>query len=424
MSDMQSNSMEAGAPAATAVCIFCGLHTCVPCRDCKPPTQGNASQKTAKSGGTGTLLVVCAASAAVGANVAQNVDTNDMAKKAEELAAKLGDNPAGCAAKLKLGKAAQVLKSVNVNDATACASALSNIAKAQIEAATANVDTDDITIKVFELSEKVGEEARGKLSEALDALKLADTRDATARATALGQLATAQAEAAAEVGAEEAVAEANVLKNQVALLVEATVYSKAAAQAASKIGDSIAAANIGFDALVDLPEVQAGARWVKDAGLHAGLMAQDAVDAVVDAASSGEVQADVGATKERASEGASCVKSFIEDYGVDDKIVEVLRDWVQIMSLFFSDVLPDIPAFSAGVGYIFNIVALDWAALFAFASDPQTRELANLRAMMVLYILSTILFLLFIFLWCSQVTMKATPRLSCMFASADALCTN
>ena len=64
--------------------------------------------------------------------------------------------------------------------------------------------------------------------------------------------------------------------------------------------------------------------------------------------------------------------------------------------------MPKIPAFAAGVGYFFNIVALDWAALFAFASDPQLREQVTLYMQIALYAASTILFILFLSLWCAQ----------------------
>ena len=82
---------------------------------------------------------------------------------------------------------------------------------------------------------------------------------------------------------------------------------------------------------VELPEVQAGFKWARDAALHAGVRIEEAAEMVSEAAQ----QAAAAAQAAR-----SGLEQFIEDYGIDVKIFEVLRDWTQMMSLFFSNIMP------------------------------------------------------------------------------------
>jgi len=104
--------------------------------------------------------------------------------------------------------------------------------------------------------------------------------------------------------------------------------------------------------------------------------------------------------KELAADQSDCYKS-IESIAFDPIIFDVFRDWTQMMSLMFSKLLPQVPAFASGIGYLFAFFALDMAALFGALNMDITGSWNSF-----IYVATAILFLAFQVFWCTQ---KSNP---------------
>jgi len=127
-------------------------------------------------------------------------------------------------------------------------------------------------------------------------------------------------------------------------------------------------------AMEQLPAIEGGCKWAKDAGFHAeGL-----------AASKGD-----------------CAK-IISNLAFDPMIFDVFRDWTQVMSLMFAKLMPQVPCFTSGVGLAFSLFALDMTALFASLNIDGMEELWP----MLIFGASGILFVAFQIFWCTQ---KSNP---------------
>ena len=84
-----------------------------------------------------------------------------------------------------------------------------------------------------------------------------------------------------------------------------------------------------------------------------------------------------------------------------EQIFDVTRDYTQVMALFFSKLLPQVPVFSAGIGIFYSAVALDFAAVALSFNFDITADWS-----LVVFSFSAVLFIAFQIFWFTQ---KSNP---------------